>query len=1126
MPDVIDFAVPGVPDAPTAPRAFTEEDLRVIAGRASTLDQRLASPSPVTHVPKDGDAERRANRLERWCNRAAAGDDALFRKRLAWDALDVDDAERATRPARWRSDAPLPRWVHTLDGAVAEAMRAAPLHRPDLLDPASPLPFEELIAPFVTAARRTLDGTLSAVGLQQWTNRFLDTATCDLERHLLASLARLCSNTLFAEFTVHCAVAPFLAVETSEETDDSVPNHATDRRAYRSFIQAMQTSELRTFFLEYSVLGRLVATRIDQWVTNTHHLVRRLYADGDDVAALIAPEGATPRIDAVRNVSEGLSDPHHGGATTHILTFESGARVVYKPKPMALYAAFQRLLEWCNRAEAAPDLYVTDVIARPEYGWVECITMDACTTETECQAYFRRAGALLCVAYILNGEDFHRGNVIAHGSHPVFIDTEILLCPSLLRDLSLTNQNRADARLVQTVLRTGLLPMWNRNREPGEGPSFVNVGGLFDVDQQTIKRAGWDRVNTDAMRPAIHSEAAGAPINVPRRDGDPVDPANYLSDLLDGFDTTYRLLESRSDDLLRPDGPLAAMRGLRSRFLFRKTNIYATILRQLRHPNVLREGIDRDIELEFLAQGYVKLDEKPAYWPVVAAERRALNQLDVPLFRTATDRRHLYASNGDDLGECFQTAGFDISEAKVSHLDRSDRILQSEIIRGAFYSADSDDAHEGAVPHRTAPSSGIEPDRPRLTPAEALEGARLVADRLEQTQLHAEAEQTTWMSLIREPVSGRFHVQNIGANLHDGRCGIALFFAALRAVSTTRANRARYRELARETIRPVTEDLTTHPEPLLTRLKGKIGATVGVGSLVYSLTHLAALLDDPRYLDAATDAAALIRPDSIRADEDLDLISGAAGGLMSLLALYRATGDASVLDQARSCGTHLLASRVPAPHSGILAWPTLHGRFYTGFSHGASGIAHALLELHRETGPPELVDAAVDGFDFEATLALDSQQNWRRFVDPSQRASAEHERPWSTWCHGATGIGLARAAHCDRMRDSERRDLDHAIATTTEVLFTNVDHVCCGDAGRILFLATAAHALNRTALHTRALQAAATMLDRARHRGRFALTSNGHDHLKPGFLQGLSGIGYTLLYLAHPDRLPAVHLFR
>jgi lantibiotic modifying enzyme len=29
----------------------------------------------------------------------------------------------------------------------------------------------------------------------------------------------------------------------------------------------------------------------------------------------------------------------------------------------------------------------------------------------------------------------------------------------------------------------------------------------------------------------------------------------------------------------------------------------------------------------------------------------------------------------------------------------------------------------------------------------------------------------------------------------------------------------------------------------------------------------------------------------------------------------------------------------------------------------------------------------------------------------------------------------------------------------------------------------------------------------------------------PGFFQGTSGVGYTLLRLAHPDRLPGVLLF-
>src|SRR5690349_7219532 len=133
---------------------FRWEELAQIAARAIFLDERLglwAAPASVD------DQSRIAARLDRWCQVAADGDRAVFARRLAWDGLDLDAARRMVSPVQWRPGEPLPSWTGVL---VAVASIAA-LNQADLadcraFDLAEPLPFQELLVPFLLEARRRL----------------------------------------------------------------------------------------------------------------------------------------------------------------------------------------------------------------------------------------------------------------------------------------------------------------------------------------------------------------------------------------------------------------------------------------------------------------------------------------------------------------------------------------------------------------------------------------------------------------------------------------------------------------------------------------------------------------------------------------------------------------------------------------------------------------------------------------------------------------------------------------------------------------------------------------------------------------------------------------------------------
>ncbi len=140
------------------------------------------------------------------------------------------------------------------------------------------------------------------------------------------------------------------------------------------------------------------------------------------------------------------------------------------------------------------------------------------------------------------------------------------------------------------------------------------------------------------------------------------------------------------------------------------------------------------------------------------------------------------------------------------------------------------------------------------------------------------------------------------------------------------------------------------------------------------------------------------------ANHEVDIISGAAGSISVLLKLYYAEQDEECLEIAKKCGQFLLNKTIK--NEDTCAWMTVDAtNALTGYSHGASGIASALMELYATTKSEEYWHAAMGGFNYEKKWFNDQTQNW-----PDLR-EYKGDKPLSygtMWCHGAPGIAIAQ----------------------------------------------------------------------------------------------------------------------
>lgn len=417
-------------------------------------------------------------------------------------------------------------------------------------------------------------------------------------------------------------------------------------------------------------------------------------------------------------------------------------------------------------------------------------------------------------------------------------------------------------------------------------------------------------------------------------------------------------------------------------------------------------------------------------------------------------------------------------------------------------------------------SDFIQASLPPLTKEQLLAEAVSIAETLRSSAIHS-GQSLTWMRFGDPSEPDRLQPRPMNLSLYDGSAGVALFLGAL-AWAT---GETLYRDLALAAV----IDLRVGPDtPTIQRaagLQGRLGlgSAYGIGAVVYAFVRLSQFLEDIDLLRDAGRWAALITPELIASDCCSDVFSGSAGAILGLLALYDCSHDQRLLKQAQLCGGRVLDTRLASP-TGYRAWVSIRDVFLTGFSHGAAGIAYALLRLYERAPDSEFLEAAREAIAYERSVFSPEAGNWPDF----RRPSSQGPNFMVSWCHGAPGIALARLATL-KLLDSEeiRQDIAVGLVTTRRSLLARnaVDHLCCGTLGRAETLFKAGQVLSYANMTDVALRASTFVVQMAKHQGAYHVDRSSHGVGHVGLFQGTSGIGYQLLRFADPESFPSVLLW-
>lgn len=1054
--------------------------------KAAFLHERARSKQAAS--PPEGEtslhqAERRASA---W-RQVMAADDGTLEERLRSVGLDREGFLQVLASAESEAGPSTgPSWEELLQDILSDRHQAVPLP-PSLSAPAAPdkpgLSFSGLLHPFLQLGAARLHEGLAKLSARYPSKDPL--VGPRVEATLLESLAirihELASRVLILELNVARVM-------------ERLPGSTPQERFHHFSTVLLRDPETRAALLaEYPVLARLMVTSLERWLESTLEMLGHL---AEDRALLERRFLAGQRLGTLVVLQGGVSDLHRRGRGVFLLGFNSGLKLVYKPKSLEVDVHFQQLLEWLNGQGLRHAHRVLTVEDRRTHGWVEFVQATGCDSREALQRFYWRQGSLLALLHLLCAVDFHFENLIASGETPVLVDLEALFHHRAPADEPERARTRAWKLLDQSIVAVGMLPIFLFGRDGKAGLDISGLGGeagqVTPLAMPTVEGLG-----SDMMRVVRRQGTVEGSNNRPRLGEAPVDPSEFTEELVQGFEETYSLLSSQREALAPR---LRVFSRVEVRYIARPTQRYAMLLQESHHPDFLRDGLERDRVLDHL---WAEAAHVPALRRLTPYEHADLRLGDIPFFYARPGERHLWSSTGECIPGYFNQDSLGEVLRRLERMDARDCALQVSFIRKAMVSLD-----KSRGPVRGVPAAEADEAQLLATPEECLAAAVSIGEDLAAKAIHG-TKDACWIGLNLEDLQQwRWSLSPSGTDLYEGLSGMALFFAYL----AKRTGRADFEALARAALEPVREDWRT---PGRESTSG-VGVFVGRGSAVHVLGHLAALWNEPALMDELIAGLPALEA-QIDTDLRLDLLSGSAGLAVALLGLYRRTKDPRLLEVARHCGERLVATAQPLGE-GLAAWKGEAGPLpLGGFSHGATGIAWALLELAEATGEARYQELAHRGLAYDRSLYVPEHRNWKDLRAPG----ITDVKSIVMWCHGAPGIAFGRLLALRHLDSPEvREELFTALETTLHSGFGGSHCLCHGDLGALEALHLAGTVLGEPRWTRAALQRAAIVLRQGREGGWRCGLPRGSE--SPGLLMGLAGIGYGLLRLSAPEQVPSV----
>lgn len=723
---------------------------------------------------------------------------------------------------------------------------------------------ELLIRPFLLWANARLENILVCWDAQE---KYIDHARliASVIPHLSSELCSIAGRSFVLELHIAKTLQKLQGDTTEQRFVDFVNKYIVDG------------NKLQQFYSEYAIVSRTLTERTMMFVTVMEELVSRFIHDWGILKETFHLE-ETPLI-----AIDSKGDSHKEGRTVMHLHLGSGQSFMYKPKSLAVSQAFQSLLGWINSKGFHPTFKTISVINRDEYGYEAFVEAKDCENKDQIRNFYRRLGAYLGIASMLEGADFHYENIIACGEHPMLIDLETLFHNQVRQDIPDSADVEAQCIIQSSPIGTSLLPSLLFLDEKGLG---IDISGLNGGEQFIPSdMLNVVDINTDNMRYIRTQHTTPVSHNLPSCNGLTITPDHYVTEIVDGYRDINNLFMKHRDQMLGYDGLLTMFSNVPIRIILRSTQSYMNVLLELRHPDYGRDALDFERLLDRMWFSW--LDDR-----LIASEIKDLRAGDIPYFFSFPDSHHLWDSHGQRIDNVFGNTAMDKIKQKLSSLNHNkiegygnwiaESIIGSSLSKKAH--AVESEATVMGYPSKVETASS----------AQFVNGALRIGEQLIGQAIWSQnRKMATWIGLNPNYL-GQLNISSLSGGVYEGTGGISLFLAHLYRITQEQ----RFKQCAWAAF-----ESTINKFPMTVKFPS---AFYGQASVLYVMAQFESIVGQRKTWKQHRLHLLDNLQQNVKQDTFYDLLGGAAGVIHVLLNESSLRGSNREIKIASMYGDHLL----------------------------------------------------------------------------------------------------------------------------------------------------------------------------------------------------------------------------
>jgi type 2 lantibiotic biosynthesis protein LanM len=626
--------------------------------------------------------------------------------------------------------------------------------------------------------------------------------------------------------------------------------------------------------------------------------------------------------------------------------------------------------------------------------------------------------------------------------------------------------------------------------------SDVDISGITGKGGQIIKNGKVKILNqfTDEIEVIREDGMTENKSNIGRYGNVVIDPKDYTKEIIEGFREGYVLLENNKEELLKLINVDELFYDACPRYLFRNTNLYATILEMSKNPKYLKDKLEpeRLFHLLFNTSNNHKIEK------IYQSELGELLNGDIPYFCGCVNDKIIYNFNGD---RCFVLDRAPLIEVKerIDNLNQKDMITQVDfIIKSMTIQKKTWNSIREKLDYNTI---GDINNKDSL-----IEAAKNIGDLLiSEAIIDEKTETISWLDIQNTFPTWTIRAQD--SFLYSGLVGNAIFFSSL-YFETKEIKYQRIMEKILNTIRIDLDRINNQP----------ISTFNGIISVAYLYAFLYKQTKDKDMLQESINII-IQNKEKILENTSYDIIDGLAGILIVVLNIYELSEDKELQDLAINIGEKIIKNIQII--QDVAYWEKYNETelIIAGFSHGLAGVTYGLGKLYKKASFKESISLITNLVKIENSYYSNDIENW---IDLRSEEKLSLNNSPIHWCHGATGIGLSRLKNKDIMDVSE--DLDKAFKTVIKNgLYRDSDCLCHGNMGNIEFLLQIFLESQDRSLYTKIIKRVNEIIIENQCQNGY-INGVGQKFSSLSFMLGLPGIGYGMLRISEPEKYPSVLL--